>query len=434
MRSPFSPLQLLTRSSWDSLNVAHQLLGRITTLLFALHTAFYLNFFVRAHVLGKRIRDRDVILGLIGITAFTLVGTTALSWVRKRNYRIFYVVHVVLATLLLPVLYWHVHHIRLYILETLAVYIINTVFRVFATRTVSGTIELVPDTNLLEIKIPVNEAGKAGVNGTWTWQPGQHVYLSLPSHALTRTFRSNPFTIASLPSIDGHLTLVTRVLDGNTKTLALHSSSPSSSPKKMSLEGPYGLSTHSLNLLGFNKVLFVAGGVGATFVVPLYRRLLSDLSPSAGSVRRQRVRLVWAVGSLGEAAWAVPGGVGEGSAEKAGKEVRDESMEKERHAFLERCEIFVTRGDGISASISSPANARGYLKTKNSGISAKDEDDEDGVEMQSLLPSSSEPAIDAVSDSQFHYGRPDLRQVVDETLPVSLQRNGWPWLCVDRRG
>jgi hypothetical protein len=174
-KSPFSPIQQLTRCSWETLNAAHQILGRVSTILFYLHAGFYLNFFIQAHVLAKRIKDWDVILGIVGTIAFTAVGTTAHSWIRRLSYRVFYTTHVTLASILLPVLYFHVHHIRIYIIETLIVYAVHLALRIFNEYKVEGSLTLVPGTaNLLEINIPITKQ-----KSIMQWQPGQHVYVSL---------------------------------------------------------------------------------------------------------------------------------------------------------------------------------------------------------------------------------------------------------------
>lgn len=356
--------------------------------MFYLHAGFYLNFFIQAHVLAKRIKDWDVILGLTGTLAFTAVGTTALSFIRKLNYRVFYTTHVALATILLPVLYFHVHHIRIYIIETLVVYVMHLVLRMLGEHRVSGSLTMVPGTSdLLEVNIPLSTNFKT--RSILQWQPGQHVYVSLDRGLLLmRSLRTrNPFTIASLPSEDGMLKLVARVLDGNTAALAraaTEGTTGKSTSMPLVVEGPYGLSTHSTTLLGYDRVLFLAGGVGATFIVPLYRALLRDLSPSPGSRRRQNVAFVWAVRDAAETSWAIPEG------------------EKEKKGMQERMTIYATRNSG-------PEDA----ERKDGG----DDEDDNGIELERLLPGGGSVADSAdVHGWQIHYGRPNVGELVDKTF------------------
>ncbi|KAI7344777.1 hypothetical protein KC320_g8667 [Hortaea werneckii] len=382
LKSPYSPFQLLTRSSHETLNALHQHLGYIITGLFYAHVGLYLNFFIVKNLLAAKLQAGYILAGVFSIVAFTAVGTTALAPVRKWSYRVFYFVHVTLATLLLPILFLHVSHIRIYIYETALVYAAQALLRYWNTATYPGTLRLIPNTQLLEIVIhPPKETLS-------NWSPGQHVYVSLASHPLLRTFKSNPFTIASLPSHDGEIRIVAQILDGNTAKLAQNATGNvhhhqkthhPTSPQRLSLEGPYGLTTHSDRLLQSDRILFVAGGVGATFIVPLYRQLLADLSPSPGSYRRGKVAFVWVVRERGEVAWAIP------------QEAR------EREAFGERVGVFVTgRGAG-----------RG--------------DDDEGVELQereTLLAAGDGGGGGEAAGLgvDVQRGRPDLRAIVDRTF------------------
>jgi hypothetical protein len=220
MKSPYSPIQQITRMSHEELNICHRILGRIIHICLTLHAGFYLNFFIQSNLLGKRIRDQDVILGLTSIFVFTIVGMTALGFLRRWNYRVFYMTHIFVATILLPLLYFHVHYIRPFIWETIAIYIANVLLRFFNTRTYSGKISLIPNTNLVQVKIPFTSP-------TGKWKPGQHLYLCLPTRQSSNIWglhrlRTNPFTVASIPNEDDHLLLVARALNGNTRRLVTH--------------------------------------------------------------------------------------------------------------------------------------------------------------------------------------------------------------------
>lgn len=287
--------------------------------LVVLHACFYLNFFFATNLIYKRIKDLDVVTGLIATVSFILVGSTALHFVRRWNYRVFYFIHVLLATVLLPVLYFHVSHIRLFIWETFAVYTLHSTLRYFSTSAYHGRLSIVSDTNLVHIRIPLSATDSAK-----SWIAGQHVYLRLPAHpstpsnlfkALKERIHTNPFTVTSLPCKDRELVLVARTLAGNTKQLAglaLSLSAQSEVEGKQShpllyLEGPYGASSWLLDLSTYDHVLLVAGGVGATFIVPVWRQALevhARKSPGLGSMGR--VRLIWAVRSMADAKWAFP--------------------------------------------------------------------------------------------------------------------------------
>ena len=395
-KSSWSPVQILTRASHETLNVYHQLLGRIVTLLVGLHAALYLNFYVQNNLLANKLKEFYVFCGIVGIIAFAAIGTTALAPLRRLSYRVFYAVHVVLATALVPVLFFHVHHIRIYLYETAAIYAANSLVRWLSTVDLRGSIRAIPNTSLVEIVVP-NDSSAALKRLAQDLRPGQHAYISLAGNSFLHNFRSNPFTVASVPNTDGHIKFVARALNGNTKLLLSHAEKVSSDTKvDITVEGSYGLNTHEDRLLQYDRVLFVAGGVGATFIVPLYRQLLADLSPGKGSYRRQKVNFVWIARTKSEVIWAVP------------------TSSREKENFAERLKICLT-----GASTEGNGNAMGY--DDNVEAAAVDEN-EDGIELEeqkqllSNVAQSNGNSVADANDLAIYAGRPDLRRLVHETL------------------
>ncbi|KAK4548593.1 hypothetical protein LTR36_009503 [Oleoguttula mirabilis] len=397
LKSPYSPLQILTRSSHETLNGLHQHLGYMTTFLLYLHAALYINLYVIMELLAAKLQEAYVLCGVVGIVAFTAVGTTALTPVRRWSYRVFYVTHVTLATALLPVLFFHVSHIRIYLYETAPIYAFNALLRGLNTQKFSGTVKLMPDSSLVKISISLPKPANA--KQVSKWQAGQHAYVSLAGHPFLRAFRSNPFTVASIPAVDGTLTFVARVLDGNTAKLAQQATGRKLSSQTLSIEGPYGVATHADKLLGYDRVLLVAGGVGATFLVPLYRQLLADLSPSKGSYRRQRVNFLWMARSKADVAWALPADA------------------KERASFTERLTIRLT-GSISDASATDIGFANGSDREEGTAVYGEGEDGIELEEQKQLLstPESEDAGTGALT---VKLGRPNITQIIDQTFAHS---------------
>ncbi|KAF1958386.1 hypothetical protein CC80DRAFT_30001 [Byssothecium circinans] len=346
MRAPYSPIQWATRLSHEQLKASHQVLGRIVFLLFSLHAIFYMTFFVLSGFLAKRIKDKDVIFGIISIILFTTISTTALGQVRRWNYLVFYISHVAIANFLIIPLYLHVTHIRPYVWEVLLVNALHLIFRAQRLKTYSGTIKLLPGTDLVQVRIPLTT-----MHSALNWQPGQHVYLSVPtgsaySFSVKDQFalrnHTNPFTVASIPVRDKELLLVARTLSGHTKKLADLARSLSSDGQlpsiPLAIEGPYGASTHFPDFSRFDRVLFVAGGVGATFVMPIYRSLIDFHDPDHAG--HPEIRFVWAVKKLADTQWAFPS-----PTEEEGSDTGSES-----HS-TDAVEVFVTRGSGTGLHV-----------------------------------------------------------------------------------
>lgn len=354
-----------------------------------------MNFYVQKNLVASKLQEWYVLCGILAALAFTAVGTTALAPVRRWNYRVFYITHVVVASLLLPVLWFHVSHIRKFLYETLAVYALNVVLRSLSSKTVPATMQLLEGGTLVEVLIHLSSVGEHKL-ALQQYQPGQHAYISLPGHPASRMFRSNPLSLASCPATDGTLRFVARVLDGNTSKLASAAKPSSGSKQSVTIEGPYGTTTHAEKLLQCDRVLFVAGGVGGTFIAPLYRQLLADLSPSAGSYRRQKVSCIWIARSLADVSWAVP------------------EDEGERSGLAERLQVWITQAGERSSSRFRDAED-GIELQESRGLLSQANDGESGRSMKASL--------------DVYNGRPDLTRLIDDVFSHSAHEKTGIVVC-----
>lgn len=350
------------------------------------------------------------------------LGTTALQKVREKNYYFFFVAHVILSISVLPVLWFHVSHLRVYIAESGVVYLLLILQRNITQTSVLATVSPVPGTkNLISIKATVPASSSLSKRLRKS-KPGQHIYLALATRVspLQDKFRINPFTIASnpfsssYPHEGGKLNLIIRSLSGTTARLArFHEET------NLMIEGPYGAAATSFpDFLtgGFASVLLVAGGVGATFTVPIYADLASRIAGShpAPDHDKVKVRHVWAVRSLADTSWA------------AAESVRG-------------CEIYVTAGSGSgSGDRREPSRNRSREQQEEQEqepepFIVKAPDEEEGGEAielqeQARLLSESEAAgdqggrgaaADTVPQRVLRNGRPDFRTIVAEVFAGS---------------
>ncbi|KAH4927308.1 hypothetical protein HBI25_134560 [Parastagonospora nodorum] len=424
MRAPYSPVQWLTRCSHEQLKAAHQILGRIVFLLFSLHGIFYLNFFIISGFLAKRIKDWDVIWGIVSIALFATISTTALAFVRRRSYRVFFISHIAIANFIILPMWLHVSHIRIFVYQVIFVEALHLVFRALRLKVYQGTIRLLPGTNLTQIRIPLPDNSSA-----LEWKPGQHVYLSKPWGKATSpsfyqqwlmTNKTNPFTIASIPSKDKELLLVARTLKGNTKYLAelaqKLAQGGSGIPMlpiaggdipilPIALEGPYGASSRLPDLSDYDRVLLVAGGVGATFIMPIYRSIVEMHDPSPAGTQ---IRCVWAVQKLAETQWAFPTSTPSKEDESDAESSDEENGSAQATSVVE---VYVTRPSGPS------------LQSPNPNVFAVDDEDSEAIEMaedEQLL--SMEDQMDKPRKGMvIKSGRPKLDVIVDEVFSKGLR-------------
>ncbi|MDI1486779.1 MAG: hypothetical protein OHK93_006040 [Ramalina farinacea] len=368
------------------------MLGRIIVLLMACHATLYLNFYIQKGLLLKRTQDWDVILGLSAITSATLLFTAALSKIRNLSYRLFFYSHVALSILLLPILYLHVSHLRIYILETVAVYALLILQRNISQSTFPATIHRIPHANLLTITIPLKEHFRSRTYSPWRhYSTGQHIYIGFPS--LREKLRINPFTIAIPPSqaiSSESLKLVVRSLSGTTAMLDQLASS-ANAHSLLTIEGPYGAAKYFPDLAEkYDRILLVAGGVGATFVLPIYQQVI------ATATAETRVKLVWAVRERGDADWGGLDGTGIGG-ERGGN-----------------------AGTPTSAAVRRDIEL--YLTGATSPEGPRTMDDDDGIELQErsrpIIPNDDDKQdqVTSTKNISIKAGRPDFQKIVDEVF------------------
>ena len=289
----WSPVQYITRLSHEELNSYHRALGRIIVSLLACHGFLYLNFYVQKGFLAKRLKDRDVILGLSALSAFSLLLTSAIARVRRYNYRVFLALHVLLSLAVIPILYFHVSHIRVYIIEALAVFAFIVLQRKMSQTTVSAKISPIEGTELLSIIVDVSK-----LKSKRQFAPGSHLYIKFDQ--MENPVRNNPFTIARTPKDRQELQLVIRELSGTTALIRPFTKSPQ--PVPVTIEGPYGAANYFPDFKDYNDILLVAGGVGATFTMPIYQHLLAN-NTHVG--KTPNLRFVWSVRDEREAHWGM---------------------------------------------------------------------------------------------------------------------------------
>ncbi|EPE02372.1 metalloreductase fre8 [Ophiostoma piceae UAMH 11346] len=435
-----SPLLSIFRTSHEQINRWHRALGAIVYILVTLHTILYLNFFAQTpspsggSFWGRLLRP-VVALGLTAFFSMTVLSTTALGFVRRWSYRLFFITHVLVAFSLPAVVFFHASHAKYYVAAALLLLIADITLRKIHTVTTQARIEAIPGTQLVRLVAPIPH----GKMGLFRQSPSSHVFLSLPhSSRPTTSFFSiggywlfemlfNPFTIASVNEQANDVTLIVRARDGPMSTTLKRYAKPAGLPKEtvfdgdnyddegdddneetpaistvgredpdsaassgtpglsgsvsVNLEGPYGTTAYfpTLTPQNYDRVLLVAGGVGATFIVPLYRSIVEEAAAaSASSVSTSqggapafspmKVDLVWSVRGAGDATWAV------------------------------------VSGDSSERSLLQDKNVRIFLTGNNSSTSTGD------VELSSLRRNTSNGFASSAQQ------RPDLRQIVDDAF------------------
>ena len=313
IKSPLSPVQIATGLTWEKMNDYHRLFGRIVHLMVVAHATMYLNFFIQAGLLSKRFGDWDVRTGFLAFIMFNILAGFSVPGVRKGNYhQKFFRSHVVQSGLVPIVLFFHVAYIRKYVVQAFILYAFNAMTRgqnssgetLSTVTTLEGTSV---SSALLKLRIPTPLVGGRPL----TWVPGQHIYVK---RSIAPTAPRNPFTIVSLPP-EQHVAGGTPYVDivirnrGGPGTRWLeakhHQIKADDRQEFVMIEGPYGEAKEYMPPLldsneGAGKILCIAGGIGATYTIPIYLSLLRKRKSTVG------VHFVWFVHSVQDAAWGIP--------------------------------------------------------------------------------------------------------------------------------
>ena len=179
------------------------------------------------------------------------------------------------------------------------------------------------------------------------------------------------------------MNLIIRPLSGTTQILSTIGTANSKGSSQLVIEGPYGAAPYFPDLIeSYDRILLVAGGVGATFTVPIYRSLLQHARE--GSVEESKIRFVWSVRKEEDASWAIK--------------------------YLQ--------GDGRSAL---PHGFEVYISGSRDQTSESPEAAEESIELEErnrLLQDGENTGEQSVIEigASASRGRPNLRQIVDDVF------------------
>ncbi|KAI0881833.1 ferric reductase NAD binding domain-containing protein [Annulohypoxylon maeteangense] len=281
-----TPLAFLTAYSYERLNVLHRIAGYTTMLCVILHGGLYTSYFIGAGRIST-LREEVVTAGII--SGFTMFGSVMAGMILRRfNYELFYIVHVILFFAIVVSLGLHRPELdserTLYATIILAaLWFADRLIRfcrlVYNSVNNEANIYALPDGGTrIVLKKPISRA-----------RPGKHCYVWLPK---IRTFETHPFTIVASEPFE----LVINSYSGFTRDLHNHALKNPGASLKVSVEGPYGTVPDPLD---FDKVVLVAGGSGATFTFGIAADMLSRMSESS----KQQIDFIWAVKGHDNLTW-----------------------------------------------------------------------------------------------------------------------------------
>lgn len=273
-----TPLAILTSYSYERLNVLHQISGYTTVLYMILHAAIYSAYFLTSH--NAEVLRQDLVTAGIVLGFLMLASAVEAAVLRRFQYELFYVLHVVFFVAMVVTLGLHQpeiakEKIAMAAMVMGAVWALDRLLRLgrllYHAGNNEATLHPLPHgaTQILLKKPP------AGA------RPGSHCFVWLPK---LRAFETHPFTMVSTSPPE----LVVNAYNGFTRDLHDFARRNAGAAVRASVDGPYGTPP---DLTLFDKVVLIAGGSGATFTFGLAANLLQNIEEGSNT----EIDFIWTV-------------------------------------------------------------------------------------------------------------------------------------------
>ena len=332
-----NPLISLLDVSYDSFNMIHRWLGRLSILQGIAHSLCYVIAKVKKQGwegMQQSVQHKAIWTGLVATLGFMILLLQAPKLVRSWAYELFLHIHFVVVATTMAFLWLHLKAMdampQLHMLiGTITIWgtarswrLSTLIYRSCGKEHATVSIEALPgDALRISIKSP----------RPWTYRPGQSLYLVIPS---VGWWTAHPFSIAwsdvnepASPSVSVNSSFdekkpVVRdrkldVEDGGKPTYSLVVKAKSGMTKKLLqatervgrppvsfnafIEGPY---SGERSLASYGTVILFASGVGITHQMPYIRELVAAYT--AGTIAARRVTLVWVVSHTDCLEWIRP--------------------------------------------------------------------------------------------------------------------------------
>ncbi|KAF4964791.1 hypothetical protein FSARC_7325 [Fusarium sarcochroum] len=262
-----TPVSILTALSYERLNVFHRVAGYATLIFAIVHSCAYAAVFGEQGLLERLLVPEEIcgMVATISLIILALAGAFLRTWWYEAFYYLhvtFWIVAIIMTGLHQPepskkVLYIFCAAAGIWVLERIV-----RLIRI-AINSTNNTVTLMPlpngGTRVTLAKAPLGSAS------------GKHGFLWIPA---VRAAETHPFTMVSTDPLE----FVVAAYDGFTQTLHERALQNPGIQLKASVEGPYGISPDAR---GYDRIVLVAGGSGASFTVGATLDMLKKLRPDA---------------------------------------------------------------------------------------------------------------------------------------------------------
>ncbi|WXC57469.1 hypothetical protein SNK03_003379 [Fusarium graminearum] len=388
-----SPVFILIASSYERLNVLHRIAG-YTTLLFAMvHASTYTAVFGAQNFL-ERLLEKEEIFGMVALSSFialSFAGAVLRAW----WYELFYYIHV--SFWILAIIMAGLHQPEpdkkvLYIVcASAGIWTVGRIVRFgrLVANGVNNTVTLTPlpngGTRVTLAKAPLGSTS------------GKHGFLWVPA---VRALETHPFTMVAVNPLE----FVVAAYDGFTQKLHDRALRNPGIKLKASVEGPYGTLP---DIRGYDKVILVAGGSGASFTVGAALDMLKKLDRDAEVV----IEFIWIIRNQEYLSWFAQ---------------HLETLHQDHRVFTK---IYVTRAPStesvpqrqpstssntsFNSNFVDPDPEKEIVTQASTATAARQSPD---LEQDGTSSPTSITAHPSLGDNVIFFGRPDVTSLIKESI------------------
>ncbi|KAJ5166227.1 uncharacterized protein N7482_005008 [Penicillium canariense] len=317
----------LADMSYASLNWFHRWVARTLWLTATIHMGFWFRDWARYDYISYQLHNDPLTKrGFAAWCILSFIVVTSIRPIRGLSYEVFVLQHLVTFVGFIVAVWMHApDEVKIWVKIPIGLVVFDRVARyawgaytnlaVFHRKS-NGNGNRVWTHSATFTPLPGNVTRVTINNPSFSWHAGQHVFFTC--HSIV-PLQSHPFTIASLPE-DKKLEFFIRAENGGTrrffryaskndKVLGAGEAALTARGRTVFVEGPYGTMR---SLRQFDSVVLLAGGMGATFTIPLLRdivlawktEIIGHTPSGSFRVRRlaatERIRFVWVIKSRGQ--------------------------------------------------------------------------------------------------------------------------------------
>ena len=215
--------------------------------------------------------------GMAAVACIVVIGITSTNYVRRRYYRIFYLMHVLAAPSALLLVIFHWNKSILYMAPSLLYYAATSAPVVVEQssckcRINTYSVKKIDSMDGARVRTCIALTIPSTEQAVKKYASGQYVKLSVPELSLV----PHPFTINRVPGRSAQLRIIFRATGKFTHQLAERIQRQQALPQIL-IDGYYGSQLRGIQVLQHDVVVMVAAGIGIT----PYLSILGDLKHGA---------------------------------------------------------------------------------------------------------------------------------------------------------